>query len=395
MTLQPPIYLDHHATTPCDPRVVEAMLPTFTRQFGNAASRQHAFGWQAESLVEAAREQVAALLHCNPTEIIFTSGATESDNLAIKGAARRNAAKGKHVITCTIEHPAVLDSCRRLEAEGFRVSYLPPRADGIIDGATIEKEITAETLLVSIMLANNEIGTVNPIAEIGRLCKSRGVLLHCDAVQALAYLDCDVEALGVDLLSVSAHKMYGPKGVGALYVRRRNPRVTLEPIIDGGGHERGLRSGTLNVPGIVGLGKACELAVAERGLDSARIGVLRDSLLGQIREALPDVLVNGSMEYRLPNNLNLSFPGADADAIMMAMKDVAVSSGSACTSAKQEPSHVLRGIGLSEEAVHSSLRFGLGRFTTQEEIDYAAAAVIRAVRALRASGLERIGEKRE
>lgn len=379
-----PIYLDHHATTPCDPRVVEAMLPTFDRQFGNAASRQHYYGWQAEALVEAAREQVAALLHCGPSEVIFTSGATESDNLAIKGVAQNYAAKGRHIVTNTIEHPAVLDTCKYLEAHGFTVTYLRATREGRIEPEAVAEAIGPETILVSIMLANNEIGTINPIAEIGRICKERGVIFHTDAVQALAYLPCDVEALGVDLLSVSAHKMYGPKGVGALYVRRRNPRVALAPLIHGGGHERGMRSGTLNVSGIVGLGKACELAAAEGPADAKRIAELRNRLWRKLDQAIPGLQQNGSVKHRLPNNLNVSFPGIDADALMTGMKGVAVSSGSACTSAKQEPSHVLRGIGLADDQVQSSIRFGLGRFTTAEEIDRAAAAVLRAHESVRA-----------
>ncbi len=414
MASPPPIYLDHHATTPCDERVIEAMAPTWRAQFGNAASRQHAFGWQAEALVDAARNNVAGLIGARPSEIIFTSGATESDNLAIKGAARRLRSKGNHIITSALEHKAVLDTCARLEAEDFDVTYLPvlpgarvPAGAGAGGGVLadeVAEAIRPETILVSIMFANNEIGTVNPVAEIGAVCRSRGVTFHCDAVQALAWLPCDVDAMQIDLLSVSAHKMYGPKGVGALYVRRRGPRVGLEPLLDGGGHERGMRSGTLNVPGIVGLGKACEIVGEQREADAKRVGRLRDRLRDALLGAITDAVVNGvnaragagageerqaeagagtDASVLLPNNLNISFPGVESDALMVRMKDVAVSSGSACTSATQEPSHVLRALGLAPEVVEGSVRFGLGRGTTEAEIDIAAERTIAGVRALR------------
>ena len=382
MTSKNPIYLDHHATTPCDARVLEAMMPVFSETFGNAASRQHAFGWQAEALVDRAREQVAALINCNPTEIIFTSGATESDNLAIKGVARSYAAKGKHIVTDVIEHHAVLDSCGALEKEGFRVTYLPVQPDGWIRPEEVEAAIEPDTVLVTVMYANNEIGTINPVGEIGAVCRGKGVLFHCDAVQAMAYLPCDVQELGIDLLSISAHKMYGPKGVGALFVRRRRPRVRLKPIIDGGGHERGMRSGTLNVPGIVGLGMACEICSREREADAERVRSLRDRLREKILAALPDAVLNGSIERRLPNNLNISFPGIDGDALMARLGPIAVSSGSACTSASPEPSYVLKSLGVSDAIAAASIRFGLGRSTTQDEIDRAADATIEAVKHL-------------
>lgn len=374
-----PIYLDHHATTPCDPRVVEVMLPTFRETFGNAASRQHSFGWAAEALVDQARGQVASLLGADPTEIIFTSGATESDNLALKGVAHAYVSKGKHIITSAIEHKAVLDSAARLEREGFEVTYLPVTSDGLVAVESVAGAIRPDTVLVSIMAANNEIGTINPIGEIGALCKERGVLFHTDAVQALAYRDCSVEKTQADLISVSAHKMYGPKGVGALYVRRRNPRVRLAPIIDGGGHERGFRSGTLNVTGIVGLGKACALAAAEREEDGRRIEKLRDRLKDGLLERVDFARINGSMTARLPNNLNLSFPGVNGDGLLAAIQGVAVSSGSACTSASLQPSYVLRELGESKEVAHTSIRFGLGRWTTGEEIDYVIEVTARAV----------------
>ncbi len=422
MPLQLPIYLDSHATTPCDPRVVEAMLPCFTKKFGNAASRNHPFGWEAEALVENAREQIAKLINCNPREIVFTSGATESDNLAIKGVAHFrkfegqtrasqpgvavphspsadqfpnfHAPNGKHIITSVIEHKAVLDTCKRLEKEGFRVTYLPVGKDGRVQSADVEKVLCADTILVSVMFANNEIGTIQPIAEIGALCKRKGVFFHCDAVQALAYLPCDVQALGIDLLSISGHKMYGPKGVGALYVRRRDPRIRLEPMMDGGGHERGIRSGTLNVPGIVGLGKAAEIVLQEREQDAERIKQLRDRLLQKITTALPDTVINGSMEHRLPNNLNVSFPGVDGEALLSGMSGVAVSSGSACMSATLEPSYVLAALGASEAVAHSSIRFGLHRFTTEEDIDYTAELCVRTVQRLRKESpmLVRVGD---
>jgi cysteine desulfurase len=396
MTPKPLIYLDHHATTPCDPRVLEAMLPTFREGFGNAASRQHAFGWEAEARVERAREQVAALIGADPVEIVFTSGATESDNLALKGVARASASRGRHIVTTAIEHKAVLDSAAWLEHEGFEVTFVPVTADGLVDVARVAGALRSDTVLVSVMMANNEIGTVQPVGEIGALCKERGVVFHSDAVQALPYLECNVQALGIDLLSISAHKMYGPKGVGALYVRRRGPRVRLEPIIHGGGHERGIRSGTLNVPGIVGLGVACELVGRERDADAKRIGALRDRLREGLLERVDFAIVNGSMEHRLPNNLNLSFPGVNGDGLLAAIKGVAVSSGSACTSASLEPSYVLRALGESEDVAHTSIRFGLGRWTTAAEIETAIEATARAVLAQeRAAPPVPAGDRRE
>ena len=387
------IYLDNHATTPCDPRVVDAMLPTFGRCFGNAASHQHAFGREAEALVDRARERVAALIGCETAEIVFTSGASESDNLAIKGAARAARRRGRHVVTSAIEHKAVLDSCQRLEEEGFEVTYVGVDGEGVTSIEEVERALRDDTLLVSLIYGNNEIGTVNPIPEVGALCRQRGVLFHCDAVQALPYLKCDVQELNVDLLSLSAHKMYGPKGVGALYVRRRRPRVRLEPIVDGGGHERGMRSGTLNVPGIVGLGKACELVAEERERDAERVARLRDRLLELLRLAFPDVRINGSLDRRLPNNLNVSFTGVDADALLGKLERVAVSSGAACTSASRDGSYVVKCLARAESRdaspeevdtrAASSIRFGLGRFTTAEEIEVAAADVIAAVSASR------------
>ena len=380
-----PIYLDNHATTPCDPRVVAAMLPTFSESFGNAASRQHGFGRAASALVEAGRERVARLIGATSREIVFTSGATESNNLAIKGVACASATAGRHIVTTRIEHRSVLDTCATLERQGFRVTYVGVSADGVLDVDEIADAIVDDTVLVSVMYANNEIGTVQPIGEIGAVAKKRGVIFHCDAVQALPHLACDVQALGIDLLSMSAHKMYGPKGVGALYVRRRQPHVRLSPQIDGGGHERGVRSGTSNVAGIVGLGVACELVAAEREADGARLRALRDRLHTRIADAVPDVRVNGSMERRLPNNLNLSFTGLRSDAILHQLEDVAVSSGSACSSASTDESYVLQSLG-GERHQHASLRFGLGRFTTEKEVDRASAHVVEAVARARRAG---------
>jgi len=383
MTPTEPIYLDHHATTPMDPRVLEAMLPYFTKVFGNAASRNHSFGWEAEKAVEIAREQIAGLIGASSKEIVFTSGATESNNLAIKGAAHFYQEKGKHIITSKIEHKAVIDSCRALELEGFTVTYLTPGSDGIVTAAQVAEAMKPDTILVSIMWANNEIGTVNPIAEIGKLCREKGVLLHTDAVQAAGKVPVDVEGCFVDLASFTAHKMYGPKGVGALYVRRK-PRVRLAPIIDGGGHERGLRSGTLNVPGIVGFGKACEIAKAELPEEMKRLSSLRDRLLKKIQDGVPRTVVNGSLEHRLPGNLNISFAYVEGESMLMALnKRVAVSSGSACTSASLEPSYVLRALGVGDDLAHSSLRFGLGRFTTEREIDEVADLVVASANRLR------------
>jgi cysteine desulfurase len=378
-----PIYMDYHATTPVDPRVLEAMLPYFTERFGNAASRNHAFGWQAEEAVEKGRKQVAELIGASPKEIVFTSGATESDNLALKGVAEMYREKGDHIITVLTEHKAVLDTCKRLEKGGFRVTYLRVGRDGLIDLDELGASITNKTILISVMAANNEIGVIQPIAEIGKIARERGVLFHSDAVQAIGKIAFDVNRMQVDLASISAHKMYGPKGVGALYVRRRNPRVLVAPIIDGGGHERGMRSGTLNVTGIVGFGKAAEICGQEMVAESARVGALRDRLFDGIRREIDEIVVNGSMTNRLPNNLNVSFAYVEGESLLMGMNDVAVSSGSACTSASLEPSYVLRAIGTSDALAHSSIRFGLGRFNTEEEVDYVVTKLASVVKRLR------------
>ena len=384
MALTFPIYMDNHATTPVDPRVLDAMLPYFTQGFGNAASRTHAFGWHAEAAVDAARETLAQLINAESgKEIVFTSGATESDNLAIKGVAEYYANKGKHIITSTIEHKAVLDSCKRLEKQGFSVTYVPARSDGIVDPSDIEGALTDKTILVSVMLANNEVGTIQPIEAIGKLTRARGALLHVDAVQGLGKTPFDVRAMNVDLASLTAHKIYGPKGVGALYVRRSKPRVRLVAQMDGGGHERGNRSGTLNVPGIVGFAKAAEILRTEGQEEAKRIARLRDRLWKKLTTDLDHVLLNGHALQRLPGNLNLSFAFVEGEGLMMAIKDVAVSSGSACTSASLEPSYVLRSMGLEEDMAHSSIRFGLGRFNTEEEVDYVGELVVSKVRRLR------------
>jgi cysteine desulfurase len=379
-----PIYMDYHATTPVDPEVVEAMLPYFTQDFGNAASRNHVFGWNAEAGVDRARDQVAALIGCKPQEVVFTSGATESDNLAVKGVAAAYRDKGNHIITCTIEHHAVLDPCRRLEREGFAVTYLPVDRTGLVDPEAVAAAITDRTILISIMMANNEIGTIEPIAEIGRIARERDVLFHTDAVQACGKIPVHVDALGVDLLSITAHKLYGPKGVGALYVRMGKPRVKLVPLLDGGGHERGRRSGTLNVPGIVGLGKACEISQRVMDAEGLRVAALRDRLQRQIFENLDSVHLNGHPERRLPNNLNVSFEFVEGESMLMSLKDIAVSSGSACTSASLEPSYVLKSLGLGDELAHSSIRFSLGRFNTEAEVDFVADLVANEVERLRA-----------
>jgi len=378
------IYLDNHATTPCDPRVVEAMLPFFTERFGNAASRTHAFGKDAARACEAARAQVAALIHADPSEIVFTSGATESDNLAIKGVVDFHKAKGNHVVTVATEHPAVLDPCRALEREGrARVTVLPVKPDGLIDLEALRAAITPGTVLVSVMAANNEIGVLQPIAEIGRLCHEKGVLFHTDAARACGKVPIDVGAMDIDLLSLTAHKLYGPKGVGALYVRKRNPRARLTPQMDGGGHENGLRSGTLPVPLIVGFGKACEIAGAEMGEESRRVLALRERLRRFIVDEFDHVRVNGSLDQRLPGNLNVSFEYVEGESLILGMADVAVSSGSACASAKLEPSPVLGALGVNEAVARSSIRFGIGRFTTEAEIDEAWRLLKREVRRLR------------
>ncbi|MEI7893871.1 MAG: IscS subfamily cysteine desulfurase [Myxococcales bacterium] len=383
--MQLPIFMDNHSTTPCDPRVVSEMLPYFTTRFGNAASRSHRFGWEAEEAVNYAREHIAKLIGAqSEKEIVFTSGATESDNLAIKGVAEFYAERGRHIITTVIEHKAVLDSCKRLEKDGFSVTYLGVGPDGRVNPDDVKNAITDKTILVSVMLANNEVGTIQPLEEIGKVTRTRGVLLHCDAVQGIGKTEFDVQKMNVDLASVTAHKMYGPKGVGALYVRRSKPRVRLVAQMDGGGHERGNRSGTLNVPGIVGFGKAAEIMTAEWRTESERICGLRERLRSRIQNALDEVHVNGSLQWRLAGNLNLSFSFVEGEGLMMAIKDVAVSSGSACTSASLEPSYVLRALGVGDELAHSSIRFGLGRFNTQEEVDYVADLVISKVNKLRA-----------
>ena len=381
--LKLPVYLDHSATTPCDPRVVEAMVPYFTDHFGNAASRNHPFGWQAEEAVDYAREQVAKLIGADPKEIIFTSGATESDNLAIKGVFEMYASKGNHIITCTTEHKAVLDTCKHIEKEGGQVTYLPVDRYGVLDLKQLEAAIKPTTILIAIMYANNEIGTVHPIAEISKIAKKHGVLLFTDATQAVGKIPVDVNKDGIDLLAMTAHKMYGPKGIGALYVRRRNPRVKVTAQMDGGGHERGMRSGTLNVPGIVGFGKACELCRLDMEEDTKRIGKLRDYLETELMK-LEEAYVNGSREHRLPHVTNISFKHVEGEGLLMGFnKNIALSSGSACTSASLEPSYVLKALGLGDDLAHSSLRFGLGRFTTQEQIDYTIKAISETVLKLR------------
>lgn len=379
-----PIYMDNHATTPTDRRVLDAMLPYFTEKFGNAASRNHSFGWEAEEAVDKARNQIAALINAKPKEIIFTSGATESDNLAIKGIVEFYKDKGNHVITCVTEHKAVLDSCRALERTGkATVTYLPVDPYGMVDPDDVRKAITDRTVLITIMYANNEIGTIHPISEIGRLAKEKGVIFHCDAVQAVGKIPVDVERDGIDLLSLSAHKIYGPKGVGAIYVRSRSPRVRMTAQMDGGGHERGMRSGTLNVTGVVGLGAACEIAKAEMTEEGHRLTELRNKLQAGIFERLDEVFVNGHPTERLPGNLNLSFAYVEGESLLMGISDVAVSSGSACTSATLEPSYVIRALGTDEELAHSSIRFGLGRFNTEEEVDFVTDRVCSEVKRLR------------
>ncbi|MBL8240551.1 MAG: IscS subfamily cysteine desulfurase [Bryobacterales bacterium] len=378
-----PIYFDNHATTPVDPRVLEAMLPYFTEHFGNAASRNHAYGWAAEDAVEKGRKQIAALIGANSKEIVFTSGATESNNLAIKGVAEMYAEKGNHIITAATEHKAVLDTCKHLEKKGCRITYLPLKGDGLIDLDMLRDAITDKTILISIMYANNEIGVIQPVKEIGKIAKERGVLFHSDAVQACGKIPVNVAEDGIDLLSITGHKLYGPKGVGALYVRRKNPRVQLTAQMDGGGHERGMRSGTLNVPGIVGLGAACEIAQREMPEESARLRALRDKLRATLEANLEEVYINGTMEHRLPNNLNMSFAYVEGESLLMGINDIAVSSGSACTSATLEPSYVLKALGLGDDLAHTSIRFGLGRFNTEAEVDYVAQKMIDVVNKLR------------
>ena len=383
MAVKLPIYFDNYATTQVDPRVVQAMLPYFTEKFGNAASRNHPFGWAGEEAVENARAQVASLIGATPKEIIFTSGATESDNLMIKGVAEMYREKGNHIITQAIEHKAVLDTCKRLEKDGFEVTYLPVQRDGRVDPEEVRKAITPKTILITIMYANNEIGVINPIAEIGKIAKERGIFFAVDGVQAVGKIPVDVQKDNIDLLAISAPKTYGPKGVRALYARRRNPRVQLSAIIDGGGHERGMRSGTLNVPGIVGLGAACEIAQKEMTEEAARLRKLRDRLKAGLEAKLDEVFINGSMEHRLPHNLNMSFAYVEGESLLMGINDIAVSSGSACTSATLEPSYVLKALGVGEDLAHTSIRFGLGRFNTEEEVDYVTDKMVTVVKKLR------------
>ncbi|WP_317047147.1 IscS subfamily cysteine desulfurase [Taibaiella soli] len=383
MELKLPIYLDNNATTPMDPRVLEAMLPYFTEKFGNAASRSHAFGWAAEEAVDYAREQVAKLINADPKEIIFTSGATEGDNLAIKGVFEMYASKGNHIITCVTEHKAVLDTCKHIEKQGGEVTYLPVQENGLVDLAELEKAITSKTILIAIMYGNNEVGVIQPVREISAIARKHGVLFFTDATQAVGKIPVDVLADGIDLMTFSGHKMYGPKGVGALYVRRKNPRVKVTAQMDGGGHERGMRSGTLNVPGIVGLGKACEICMNEMEEEGKRLSILRDKLQNGLM-ALEEAYVNGSIEHRLPHVANISFKYVEGEGLMMGFnKNIALSSGSACTSASLEPSYVLKALGLGDDLAHSSLRFGLGRFTTEEQIDYTIKAVSETVIKLR------------
>jgi len=379
-----PIYMDNHATTPVDQRVLDAMLPYFTQKFGNAASRNHSFGWEAEEAVDKARNQIASVINAKSKEIIFTSGATESDNLAIKGVVEFYKDKGNHIITCVTEHKAVLDSCRTLERNGkATVTYLPVDKYGMVDPDAVRAAITDKTVLITLMYANNEIGTIHPVAEIGRIAKEKGIVFHCDAVQAVGKIPVDVERDGIDLLSMSAHKIYGPKGVGAIYVRSKGPRVRITPQMDGGGHERGMRSGTLNVTGIVGLGKACEIAQAEMAEETRRMLDLRNQLQAGIFERLDEVYLNGHPTERLPGNLNVSFAYVEGESLLMGISDIAVSSGSACTSATLEPSYVIRALGIDEELAHSSIRFGIGRFNTEEEVGFVTDRVTKEVKRLR------------
>jgi len=378
-----PIYMDYHATTPMDPRVFEAIKPYFMETFGNSASRNHSFGWQAEEAVEKSRKQIADLIGATTKEIVFTSGATESNNLALKGVAEMYAEKGNHIITAATEHKAILDTCKRLEKHGIRVTYLPVQANGLVDLDMLKDAITDKTILVSIMYANNEIGVLQNMAEIGKIAKAKGVLVHSDATQAVGKVPMNVIKDNIDLMSMSGHKIYGPKGVGALYVRRKSPRVQITAQMDGGGHERGMRSGTLNVPGIVGLGEACALCQAEMPEESKRMAYLRDKLRSKLESQLDEVYVNGTMEHRVPNNLNISFAYVEGESLLMGINDIAVSSGSACTSATLEPSYVLKALGAGDDMAHSSIRFGLGRFNTEEEVDYVADKVIDVVKKLR------------
>ena len=378
-----PIYMDNHATTPLDPRVLDAMMPYLTDRFGNAASRNHKFGWEAEQAVEDARKEIASLIGADPREIVITSGATESDNLAVKGVASMYREKGDHIITCVTEHKAILDTCKHLEKDGFRVTFLRVDSKGFVDLDDLRNAITAKTILISIMTANNEVGVIQDIQQIGKLARERGVLFHTDSVQAAGKIPFNVNEMNVDIASLSAHKIYGPKGVGALYVRRRNPRVLLTPMIDGGGHERGMRSGTLNVPGIVGFGKAAQIAREELARESAEMFRLREKLRNTLERELDEVYINGDLQKRLPGNLNMSFAYVEGESLLMGINDIAVSSGSACTSASLEPSYVLKALGVGEDLAHTSIRFGIGRFNTEEDVDYVAARVIEVVRRLR------------
>ncbi len=389
MPLKFPIYMDYHASTPVDPRALEAMLPYFSVHFGNAASRTHAFGWKADDAVEAARRQVAALIGASAKEIVFTSGATESNNLAIKGVASALRPKGNHIITLETEHKAVLDSCKHMQKDGFVVTTLGVRPDGLVDLAALRAAISDKTVLISVMAANNEIGVLQPVREIGLMARDRGVVFHCDAVQALGKVPFDVNEIAVDLVSITAHKMYGPKGVGALYVRKQNRKLELEPLIDGGGHERGLRAGTLNVPGIVGFGRAAQIAKSDLESESQRLRELRDRLLQRLRARVPDLHINGSLEHRLPNNLNVSFPDVAGEALLVGIDDICVSAGSACSSGSEEPPYVLKALGLDPDLARASIRFGLGRYTSEEEVDYAAGKVADVVEQLRQMTAER------
>jgi cysteine desulfurase len=383
MDVKLPIYLDNNSTTRVDPRVLETMLPYFSEVFGNAASKSHSFGWAAEEAVDTARQNIAKVINADEKEIVFTSGATESNNLAIKGIAEMYADKGDHIITVVTEHKAVLDTCKHLESIGKKVTYLEVDSEGLIDLAALEASITEKTILVSVMFANNEIGVVQPMKEIGAICRKHNVLFHTDAVQAFGKIPVDVQEMNIDLLSATAHKIYGPKGIGMLYVRRRSPRVRVTAQMDGGGHERGFRSGTLNVTGIVGFGKAAEIALAEMEAEAARTKALRDRLMNGVKDACEEVYVNGTLEHHLPGNINMSFNFVEGESLLMGLKDIALSSGSACTSASLEPSYVLKALGASDEMAHSSLRFGIGRFTTDAEIDYTIEKVIHVVKHLR------------
>ncbi len=383
MSIKLPIYMDYQATTPMDPRVLDEMLPYFNEKFGNAASRNHSFGWEAEKAVDLSRERIAGLIGADPREIIFTSGATESDNVALKGVAEMHKEKGNHVVTSAIEHKAVIDSAKRLEKWGFEVTYIEPPENGITTAEMVEAALTDRTILVSIMAVNNEIGVINPVGDIGKLCRERKILFHTDATQGYGKIPIDVDEMCIDLMSFTAHKIYGPKGIGAIYVRRRKPRVRISPIIDGGGHERGMRSGTLNVSGIVGFGKSAELCQEEMDGEAIRLTNLREKFRSTLFESLEEVYVNGHETERIPGNLNVSFPYVEGESLIMGLKDVAVSSGSACTSASLEPSYVLKSMGRGDELAHSSIRYGLGRYTTEEEVDYVAEKTVEVVNRMR------------